>query len=344
MFTGSQSVTGRMGVARILSMPNGYAGTDHYRRVDTTTQDEATLYKALLESTMAIPWKIDYRTKAFVYVGPQIETLLGWDRGSWKRVEDWVALIHPDDRGQQVINLCDSSEKITLDHEADYRIRTKNGNYVWIRDVVHVVRDEAGAVESLIGFMFDISERKKMEKALEELQKKLEILSFEDGLTKVSNRRLFDQRLIENWDDALRTRTPLSLILLDIDRFKDYNDHYGHLRGDECLVQIATATRGVVARPRDIVARYGGEEFVLLLPDTDEAGAIHIAQMCHQAVRDLRLPHAPGTGATFVSVSIGVGTIVPRKGDDARSFVEQVDRRLYAAKQLGRDRVVASGN
>lgn len=152
---------------------------------------ENDIYKTLLESTKAIPWKIDWSTLQFTYIGPQIEQLLGWQPSSWKSVEDWANRMHPEDR-LWVVDYCVAQSQSGIDHEADYRALTKNGDHVWIRDVVHVVRKANGDVDSLIGFMFDITERKKTEEELFKLQKELEELSFKDGLTGVANRRMFD--------------------------------------------------------------------------------------------------------------------------------------------------------
>ena len=127
---------------------------------DNTNQTDSAVYKTLLESTKAIPWKIDWATLKFSYIGPQIEKLLGWTPESWVSVEDWAARMHPDDR-EWVVNFCVAQSQAGADHEADYRAMTKDGEYLWIRDVVHVVRNENGDVDSLVGFMFDISERKK---------------------------------------------------------------------------------------------------------------------------------------------------------------------------------------
>jgi hypothetical protein len=132
-----------------------------------------------------------------------------------------------------------SQSQAGVDHEADYRALTKDGNFVWIRDVVHVVRDAKGEVKSLVGFMFDISERKEAEEKILLLQKELESLSFKDGLTGVANRRMFDSIFEREWGNARRDNQPLSLIILDIDCFKLYNDRYGHFQGDEVLKRVA---------------------------------------------------------------------------------------------------------
>lgn len=296
-------------------------------------------YRTLLESTLAIPWKIDWATMKFAYIGPQIEQLLGWSRDSWITVEDWATRIHADDR-ESVVNFCVSQSKAGVDHEADYRALTKDGGYVWIRDVVHVVRDGNGEVDSLIGFMFDISERKKAEEKVLRLQRELESLSFKDGLTGVANRRRFDSTLDIEWASARRGAQSLSLIMLDLDFFKQYNDHYGHMQGDDCLKRLAQALNLAANRPRDIVARFGGEEFALLLPETDETAALKVAERCRDLIEKLRIPHAASAVGRFVTVSMGVGTTKqPSAEMEPKHFIQAVDKLLYKAKLNGRNRI-----
>lgn len=299
---------------------------------------DPAVYKTLLESTKAIPWKLDWATMRFAYIGPQIETLLGWKQDSWVAVDDWAARMHPEDR-DYVVNFCVSQSQAGVDHEADYRALTADGGYVWIRDVVHVVRTAEGEVDCLIGFMFDISERKKNEQDLIRLHRDLEILSFEDGLTRIANRRMFDNHLASEFEGAVQSGQPLSLIMLDIDYFKQYNDHYGHLQGDECLRSVATALKSVATRPRDIVARYGGEEFVLLLPETNAEAALHVAQRCRKLLAQLAIPHESSTSGRIVTASFGVGTIIPGAEATIEAFTDAVDQLLYAAKRSGRDRI-----
>lgn len=304
------------------------------------TDTDSAVYRTLLESTRAIPWKIDWATATFAYIGPQIEDLLGWAPSSWVGIDDWSSRMHPDDR-ERVVNFCVSQSQAGVDHEADYRALTTQGEYVWIRDVVHVVRDDAGQVTSLVGFMFDITERKKTEEKLLSLQKELEDLSFRDGLTGVANRRKFDAVLDKEWDEARRNVQPLSLILFDVDFFKRYNDHHGHVEGDECLKRIAQALDAAASRSRDFVARYGGEEFVVLLPASDETAAAAVAERCRQAIFKAQIPHGDSPVGQLVTVSMGVGTVIPAGNDDPRHFIDLVDRRLYRAKQAGRNRIVA---
>lgn len=301
--------------------------------------NDSAVYKTLLESTKAIPWKIDWATMTFAYIGPQIETLLGWPQGSWLSANDWAERMHPEDR-EWVVNFCVAQSQSGIDHEADYRALTRDGRYVWIRDVVHVLRNAAGEVEALVGFMFDISERKQTEQKLLQLQKQLEELSYQDGLTGVANRRMFDNRFQMEWSNAQRTSQPLSLILLDIDYFKQYNDHYGHVRGDDCLKSVGRALSGAAVRPRDLLARYGGEEFVLLLPETDAQAAAQVAERCRQLIRGQNIQHAHSQVAPQLTISLGVGTLIPGPFDQPQAFLERVDRLLYKAKHQGRNQAV----
>lgn len=308
--------------------------------VDDLLDSDSAVYRTLLESTLAIPWKIDWATMKFAYIGPQIEPLLGWERDSWISADDWATRIHADDR-EHVVNFCISQSKAGVDHEADYRALTRDNGYVWIRDVVHVVRDDKGEVEALVGFMFDISERKKTEARLLSLQKELEALSFKDGLTGAANRRMFDARLDQEWKNAARSGQPLSVILLDIDYFKQYNDFYGHIRADERLTQVAQTLMLATGRPGDLVARFGGEEFVLLLPETGAATAREIAECCQRMIGNMGIPHEKSPIAPSLTVSMGVGTATPLAQTDAMDFMHSVDQLLYAAKQNGRNRIEA---
>lgn len=300
--------------------------------------NDPTVYQTLLESTQAIPWKIDWASMTFAYIGPQIEPLLGWSRDSWRSVEDWALRMHPDDR-ERVVNFCVTQSQAGVDHEADYRALTRDNGYVWIRDVVHVVRNEAGEVQALIGFMFDISERKKTEERLLALQGELEALSFKDGLTNIANRRRFNASLELEWASARREQQPLSLLMIDIDYFKQYNDLYGHLRGDQCLVDIAQTLSLALDGPRDLVARFGGEEFVILLPAADAATAWNVAQRCERLIQKQAITHALSPHERRLTVSIGVGTIIPGEQANPASFTDSIDQQLYAAKNNGRNRI-----
>lgn len=305
------------------------------------TGDDAGVYRTLLESTQAIPWRIDWASARFTYIGPQIERVLGWPQDSWQTVEDWAMRIHADDR-QKTVEFCVSQSQQGVDHEADYRALTADGDYVWIRDVVHVIRRPDGSVDCLVGFMFDISERKRAEDKILQLQKELEALSYRDPLTGVANRRMFDRILDVEWDKARALGQPLSLVIVDIDFFKQYNDRYGHPQGDACLREVARVLDRAAARTRDLCARLGGEEFVLVLPATDEAAALAVAERFARRLARAALPHAASSLAGIVTCSMGVATIVPGNQDQPAGLVDLADTRLYRAKAAGRNRIAGS--
>ena len=182
--------------------------------------------------------------------------------------------------------------------------------------------------------------------ALKRQTEHLERLAWLDGLTGAANRRSFDQRLAAEWRRALRNRTPLGLVLFDLDHFKAYNDRHGHPGGDDCLRRIATLGQQSIRRPGDLIARYGGEEFVLLLPDTDLAGAHGLAERLRRRVEtcfacsggDCNVRGAPGP----MTLSAGCASRVPGFNEDPMTLILEADRRLYAAKVAGRNRVVAT--
>lgn len=300
--------------------------------------DDPGVYRTLLESTKAIPWRIDWTSMCFTYIGPQIEELLGWSPASWSSVNDWADRIHEEDR-QKTVDFCVAQSQQGIDHEADYRAVTRQGDYVWIRDVVHVVRREDGSVDSLVGFMFDITARKKAEDKIIQLQRELELLSYRDSLTGVANRRMFDTLYPVEWTKARETGHPLSLVVIDIDYFKQYNDHYGHVKGDECLRRVARAFDVAIFQPGDLCARLGGEEFVLLLPGTDAEAARNKAERCRKLLMQEEIAHPRSGVGRLVTVSMGIGTIVPGAQDDSNVFLDRIDRRLYQAKSAGRDRI-----
>jgi len=161
-----------------------------------------------------------------------------------------------------------------------------------------------------------------------------------DGLTRIANRRHFDERLQHEWKRLGRGCRELALIFLDIDFFKLYNDTYGHQAGDECLKHVSHALQQVTRRPADLAARYGGEEFVILLPCTDEAGAQQVADNIRSALRQLQLPHARSTVSRYVTCSMGIACVIPTPTGTAEKFIRVADNALYQAKTQGRDRYI----
>ena len=172
---------------------------------------------------------------------------------------------------------------------------------------------------------------------LETLNNELERLSLLDPLTKVANRRRFNEYLDHVWRSAVRSNTPLSLIMIDVDEFKAYNDNYGHLAGDECLISVATALARTIHRPDDLIARYGGEEFVVVLPDTDTGGAKELAEKLRIAVEELDIVHSTKTG-NRVTISLGIATAKPGLQNSSGMLIASADAGLYEAKRRGRNR------
>jgi adenylate cyclase len=160
-----------------------------------------------------------------------------------------------------------------------------------------------------------------------------------DDLTQVANRRYFDQHLKQEWSRMVRERSPMALLLCDVDFFKRYNDHQGHLAGDSCLRQVALAIHKSLKRPADVVARYGGEEFVVILPNTDLAGALQLSREVLETMHSLQIPHGDSPIAPYVTLSIGVASCLPELLNGSEKLVADADRALYKAKHRGRDQV-----
>lgn len=197
------------------------------------------------------------------------------------------------------------------------------------------------------GFIFEPMVRRILRKrrVLVRVNETLSRLSAQDALTSVGNRRAFEERIGEEWLRAFRNGTHLSLLMIDIDHFKAYNDRYGHPAGDECLKLLTRDFQARLRRPADFLARYGGEEFAILLPETDLPGAIAVAEDLRRRTLSLALPHESSPVMEVVSVSIGVATMVPTAREPGpRNLIDASDQALYAAKSGGRNRVsVAAG-
>lgn len=177
---------------------------------------------------------------------------------------------------------------------------------------------------------------------LKRSQDVLRDLSQRDGLTGVSNRRAFDERLVQEWQRAQRNGTTLGLIMIDIDDFKAFNDTYGHLAGDDCLKRVAQSLLYKIARPADMLARYGGEEFVCILPETDTLGVARVGEHMRQGVEDLNIIHAQSSTGDGVSISLGGVSWKPQMQDKCEEMILAADTKLYEAKKTGRNRGVFS--
>lgn len=199
-----------------------------------------------------------------------------------------------------------------------------------------------GIILGYIGVATDITQRKRAEEKLRKANEILQELSLQDGLTGFSNRRHFDEALEREWVNAVKDSTRLSLILFDIDYFKNYNDSYGHQAGDECLRTVATMLKAMIQRKTDIYARYGGEEFALILPNTDIDRATGIAELVRLAIEACAIPNAESQVSKVITISAGVATMNLETMPDFNALIAETDTLLYKAKQEGRNRVKAS--
>ena len=242
--------------------------------------------------------------------------------------------IHPDDIEKTNGNL----KELLADGYvvATYRIRRKDGQYIWFESSLKCLKEKTGELQ-IIGISRNITERKEAEQKLEEANRLLKDLSEKDGLTGIWNRRKFDEKLQVEWSRALVNLQSLSLIMLDIDYFKKYNDTYGHQAGDDCLRQVANAIERAVGKTQNSVFRYGGEEFSVLLPETDLAGAERVADMIRKSVENLQIQHLASEVSPFVTISLGINTIFPTEKNTINQFIEGADQALYQAKQTGRN-------
>lgn len=183
----------------------------------------------------------------------------------------------------------------------------------------------------------EIEMRREVQNQMEKINQELADLSLIDELTGIPNRRRLESFLDFEWKRSQRQKTPLSLVMIDIDFFKSFNDHYGHLAGDQCLITVARALNDCRLRSTDFVARYGGEEFLFIATDTDYQGALKLSENLRRSVEKLAIPHQYSTVAPYVTISLGTATVVPTVEQQVQEFIKQADQALYHAKQSGRN-------
>lgn len=268
-----------------------------------------------------------------LYVSPACRDLLGYTPEELIG-KDPREVMHPTDRDALEQSLFGRLLAGNATARASYRAMRRDGSYVWVETSCRRLEDGSG----FVAVMRDVSERKALEARLEEANRQLRVLAREDGLTRLANRRRFDEALGAEYRRALRIGSPLAVVMLDVDCFKAFNDTYGHPSGDACLQALAGVLNGRCRRPADLPARYGGEEFVLLLPNTDAAGALAVAECIRTAVRALAIPHA-GLEHGFATVSVGVAALAPGCPQGPAALVEAADAALYEAKRAGRNTV-----
>jgi diguanylate cyclase (GGDEF)-like protein/PAS domain S-box-containing protein len=249
---------------------------------------------------------------------------------------------NPDDKEHMIEELkdkgiCENMEFIFQRKDGSQLMGSISAKTLYIQTIPHI-----------ISIVQDVSERKRAEQKIQqlvqqlEIEKKIALLNANtDSLTGLANRRNFDEVLNQEYHRIKRSGSPFSLIMLDVDQFKNFNDRYGHLAGDDCLRQIGTALKTIVGRSTDFVARYGGEEFVAILTETEHYGATTLAERIRKAVEVLAIPNAASKISEIVTVSLGVVTVYTSNFDSPEQIVALADQALYRAKNGGRNRVFA---
>ena len=254
-------------------------------------------------------------------------------------LETALAFHDPEDRAR-VQALMRRALTEGLPYEDVGQISRRDGEIRHVKLRGRATRGPDGSPVMVFGVCVDVTDQHKTEQALRGAHDRLEALANLDGLTGIINRRRFDELFDLEWRAALRNGAALSIVMIDVDRFKAYNDTYGHPAGDACLQAVARAIGSVACRPRDVVARYGGEEFVLLLPGTDRAAASLIAERARLAVEGLGRRHE-GSECGIVTISAGVGSVqaAPERHERQRQVIAEADAMLYRAKRAGRNTV-----
>ena len=216
------------------------------------------------------------------------------------------------------------------------KVHLKDGRLV---EMAAVPMEETGRFDGYLWIYRDVTEDKKTEQKLQEANQLLQKLSMVDGLTGIANRRCFDDTLEKAWDQLISYSEPLSLLLVDIDFFKAFNDLYGHQAGDFCLQKIGDIFKDLPLEPDGLAARYGGEEFVVLLPGRNVVQAVEAAHLVQEAVKTAQIPHMGSSVSECVTLSIGISTMVVTNNMQPATLIMEADRALYQAKDNGRNQI-----
>lgn len=310
-------------------------------RLRSEREDSERRFRLLAEASSDIIILSDLDNRRH-YVSPAITEVLGW-MPQEALASDFRQSAHPDDEAalERLFRDCrDGAPAESL----EYRARKADGGYAWLEVKPRLYCDAgSGEPAGFVTVARDISRRKMEEAEEQKAFETMEQLASSDPLTGVANRRHFDKTIESEWLRAAREQSSLSLLLLDVDCFKRYNDIHGHVTGDECLRQVVAAIQPVVCRPADLLARYGGEEFIIVLPDTEASGARQMAEWIRQAVEAAGLDHPGNPPHGVITVSVGCATLVPHPEITHLHLLEAADQALYQAKSQGRNRISMAG-
>ena len=320
------------------------------QKIEGSLRENQALFNSLSDAMPGVIFSCSLNTEGrliFDFCSREIENIYEVKLADFlENPDDYLwGYIHPEDAilyEQALMKSAETLEKFSY----EWRITTPSGKQKWLQVNSQPQRRENGEI-CWSGIILDISDRKRIEIALRQREielrqanQQLKQLNRTDPLTQIANRGYFETYLQQEWKRSIREGYPLSVILLDVDYFKRYNDTYGHPAGDYCLKQIAQSLKKSVQRPADLVARYGGEEFVIILVNTDEKGAVHIAEKIRAEIQNLNIPHRASEVSDRVTVSIGIRTGIPTSKTQPDTLIKQADEALYTAKQQGRDRYI----
>ncbi len=311
------------------------------KRVEADKAKSEKRLNLALESANEGLWDYKPRTGG-IYYSPRWFAMLGYASGEFPdTMETWSTLTHPEDLRilEETLKALGDGEK--EEFSIEIRMLARSGRWCWLQVRGRTVEySDDGVAERIIGTLIDISKYKQIEVALQKANDELQRLAALDDLTQIANRRRFEDRLAQEWRRGQRDNSNLAVIICDIDYFKNYNDTYGHLKGDETLYAVAQAISAALKRPMDLVARFGGEEFAMILPGTDLAGADRVAMEVKVAIESLSIEHKSSEIKPTITLSFGVASLTPAPDLSAKLLIEAADRALYSAKSKGRDQIV----
>lgn len=283
--------------------------------------------QAAIEQSPASVLIVD-KHRNIIYANPQICKATGYERD--ELLNQTTQLFRGDTTPGEVYAELWQCINAGKTWQGELLYRRKDGSDFWHSWHIAPVFDNHGSILHFVGVGEDITEKKKLEFLLHEM-------SYLDGLTNIANRRHFDEALHKEWHRALRHKTPIAIIMCDIDFFKSYNDHFGHLAGDDALKRIAQILKQQLRRGGDFIARYGGEEFACIIPGIDVKGAIRIAESMRQSVQNLQIIH-PDNVTSVITLSVGLAYCIPTD-TNAEALLASADTALYKAKASGRNRI-----